>query len=79
MFDCHRLYSYISFIFKLDKESFLNIFAKYFERFLAIRLWEIVPLCVVFHTHRVNPSKAWCPQEGHTYLNKPAAESCGFV
>ena len=22
---------------------------------------------------------AWCPQEGHTYLNKPANESCRFI
>ena len=25
------------------------------------------------------PFRAWCPLEGHAYLNKPAAESCRFV
>ena len=23
--------------------------------------------------------KAWCPQESHTFWNKPAAESCRFA
>ena len=25
------------------------------------------------------PFSAGCPLNGHTYLNKPAAQSCGFV
>ena len=25
------------------------------------------------------PFNAWCPQKGHTYLNKAAAKSCRFV
>ena len=25
---------------------------------------------------RISSFKAWCPPKGHTYLKKPAAESC---
>ena len=27
----------------------------------------------------LKPFSVWYPLKGHTYLNKPAAENCGFV
>ena len=34
---------------------------------------------VEFFAKLVISFKAWCLLKGHTYLNKPAAESCRFV
>ena len=34
---------------------------------------------VVIYFYIIQPFSAWCPLKGHTYLNKPAADSCRFV
>ena len=35
--------------------------------------------CLGIRIAFINPFNPWCPLKGHTYINKPGAESCRFV